>query len=219
MVAVFAVACGVLLFAGALASVWYMPTLAKGRQVSVIRSPGQLHSGVAGPGQTSQPAGLQPEAAAQYRQSLLSQPNGAQAAAPTASNEALDLESSLTGAQEVPANSSSASGKAELQIDLSQGRLCYQLEDVAGPAMNATAVQVQKAPAGSTGPVVVSLRVPSGGESSDCISGLDSNVLRDIVDHVEGYYVNVRTNASPEGEIRGQLAREAEEPAENPDND
>src|SRR5207302_6731981 len=58
LVAVLAVLWGVLLFAGGLASVWYMPTLARGWHLGMTRSTGKVHA-AATFGQTSQPAAVQ----------------------------------------------------------------------------------------------------------------------------------------------------------------
>lgn len=39
-----------------------------------------------------------------------------------------------------------------------------------------------------------------------CLTGLDKNLLKDILRNPESYYVNVHNAAFPNGAVRGQLA-------------
>ena len=39
-----------------------------------------------------------------------------------------------------------------------------------------------------------------------CLTGLDKNLLKDIIRNPENYYVNVHNAPFPNGAVRGQLA-------------
>ena len=39
-----------------------------------------------------------------------------------------------------------------------------------------------------------------------CLTGLDKNLLKDIIRNPENYYVNVHNTPFPNGAVRGQLA-------------
>lgn len=85
------------------------------------------------------------------------------------------------------------------------GELCYVLEvaDVETPR----AAHVHEAPAGSNGPVVVTLGAPIEGESAGCVTGLDDGLIADIlVRETANYYVNIHNDEHPAGALRGQLS-------------
>lgn len=69
-------------------------------------------------------------------------------------------------------------------------------------------MHIHEAAAGSNGAVVVSLTPPSAGApgtSSDCVSSVDGNLLRQIRINPAKFYINVHNSAFPAGAIRGQL--------------
>lgn len=210
--AILAVAFAAVLFIGALASA-FVPILTRAGLHHATTTPARQLD--VGSGPTSRSGDTQGQPSQQSGPDEQNKPNGAPNAVPAA-QVTPELKARLNGTQETPANSSPATGKAELRIDLNQGRLCYKLDDVERLTANASAAHIHKAPAGSAGPIVVPLQAPSGGESKDCIGGLDSSLLRNLVDNPEMYYVNVHTSAFADGEIRGQLTKEAEE---SPDRD
>jgi hypothetical protein len=114
------------------------------------------------------------------------------------------LSTDLTGAQELAPADPDGSGTAQLRLNHGQGEICYRL-DVAGidPAV---AAHIHHAPAGVNGPVVVPLAAPTSGASSGCAT-VDQELIKDIIQNPEDYYVNVHTVAFPAGAIRGQLSR------------
>lgn len=118
---------------------------------------------------------------------------------------------SLSGANEVPAVDSPASGVTALSstgAGLEHLTLAHKLVDAAQG-------HIHLADAGENGPVVVFLYGPTGGEdvngtlSSGTITDSDlvAGTLDDLSDVLNGgfAYVNVHTHEHPSGEIRGQV--------------
>jgi hypothetical protein len=121
----------------------------------------------------------------------------------------------LTGAAEAPGpGDPDATGTASLVIHPGQGTVCYDLSwaDVgADPAAETVfAAHIHRAPAGSPGPVVITLFTGESFSGTDSDSGCvtaPSSLLGAILGNPEGYYVNVHSNTFPGGAVRGQLGR------------
>lgn len=108
----------------------------------------------------------------------------------------------LSGDQEVTPGDPDGSGTASIRINTRSGQLCYMLR-VRG-IEPATAAHVHEAPAGSAGPVVVTLQAPTSGQSSGCVK-IGREEAEEIVANPEDYYVNVHNDPYPAGALRGQL--------------
>jgi hypothetical protein len=116
------------------------------------------------------------------------------------------LTATLTGAAEVP-GPGDPDGTGEAVITLNQGRglVCFQLT-VANIAP-ATASHIHRGSAGVAGPVVVGLTPPpSSGSSSNCVFA-DPDLIKEIRQNPENYYVNVHNAQFPAGAVRGQLSK------------
>ncbi len=88
-----------------------------------------------------------------------------------------------------------------------QGELCWKMyvRDIALPA---TSSHIHKAVPGVRGDIVVVLSPPDAtGKAIGCTSGLNSDLLREILESPASFYVNVHTTDFPAGAIRGQLPR------------
>ena len=118
-------------------------------------------------------------------------------------NEA-GLSATLTGAAEVPGpGDADGRGTAEIYINQGQGTLTYviNVENISP----ATAAHIHEAPAGTSGPVVITLIPPTGGTSSGVIN-IGKEMAKDIRKNPQMYYVNVHNAAFPNGAVRGQLS-------------
>ena len=99
-------------------------------------------------------------------------------------------------------------GTATIEIDRNARTLCYAIttQNVALPLL---AAHIHVAPAGPhAGPVVVPLfsePVNTAAVPRTCLTGLDKNLLKDILRSPQDYYVNVHTAPFPNGAVRGQL--------------
>lgn len=110
----------------------------------------------------------------------------------------------LSPDQEVPpVFNSQGSGTFHMTLNPGRAELCYVLtaQDLLAPA---AAAHIHRAPAGVAGPVVVPLTAPTAGSSTGCVT-IDGELLREIWNAPEQFYVNVHTPAHPPGEIRAQL--------------
>lgn len=106
----------------------------------------------------------------------------------------------LTGAQEVPANTSTASGNSSIRVahDRSvSGGVRYT-------GMLATVAHIHEAPVGANGPVIVPLV-----KTADGMFVVPAGTLLTPSQHASyqagNLYVNVHSAAYPAGEIRAQL--------------
>ena len=110
----------------------------------------------------------------------------------------------LSGASEVPAVESDATGTATVTIDGNQ--LSWRVE-VKG-LDNATMAHIHGAAPGENGGVLVPLfREEKGEDFSGVLTEGTTTVEDDVVQAIRSgnAYVNVHTKANPRGEIRGQL--------------
>lgn len=98
-------------------------------------------------------------------------------------------------------------GTAKLTVNHGQGEVCWDVS-VSNVTLPATASHIHKEVVGVRGPVVVGLTAPdASGHSSGCATGVDRDLLRDILTNPTNYYVNVHTTDFPPGAVRGQLGR------------
>ena len=105
---------------------------------------------------------------------------------------------SLSGANEVPANPSPATGTGIFLFD-GVSKLYYHIE-FSGLVAPQTASHIHKAAVGVNGPIIINIGV---GSPLDGILNLTPANVTDLLGGV--YYYNVHSTTYPGGEIRGQL--------------
>lgn len=113
-----------------------------------------------------------------------------------------EISASLTGDQEVPPVQTSASGKVTVKVE--DDRSVKGTITTSG--IKGTGAHIHEAAPGKNGPDIISLKktgddewsVPNGAKLSD--AQYDAFKAGNL-------YVNVHSDANPEGEIRGQLKR------------
>jgi hypothetical protein len=120
------------------------------------------------------------------------------------------LTTALTGAQEAPGpGDPDATGTATLRLNPGLGEVCFDVSwaNVDGEVF---ASHIHVAPAGSPGPIVVTLFTGSfaGTDSmSGCVTA-DRDLIKAIIQDPAAYYVNVHSRPDfPGGAIRGQLGK------------
>lgn len=119
------------------------------------------------------------------------------------------LSAELDGASEVPASTSQATGSAHFTLNQGQGEVCFEIE-ASGFASDILAAHIHIAPEGVAGPIVVPLfgAFPEDTEFfAGCVDGVDSDLIKDIRQNPDAYYVNIHTVNNPPGAIRGQLSK------------
>lgn len=113
-----------------------------------------------------------------------------------------EISTTLTGDQEVPPVQTSASGKGTIKVEDDKSvRGTITTSDI-----NGTGAHIHEAAPGKNGPDIISLKktgdnewsVPNGSKLSD--AQYDAFKAGNL-------YINVHSEANPNGEIRGQLKR------------
>lgn len=119
------------------------------------------------------------------------------------------LHAELSAANEVqsPPVASGATGTADVALNQGQGAVCWQIT-ASGLSSSPTAAHIHRGPAGVNGPVVVGLfgagtTLPASG----CTEGVSKELVKEIRENPDAFYVNVHTENYPGGEIRGQLSK------------
>jgi CHRD domain-containing protein len=103
----------------------------------------------------------------------------------------------------VPPGPAGATGDATIEIQANAGRVCQTI-NYANTGAPLTLAHIHEGDPGVNGPVVVDLQVlPSGQEA--CVSA-DPALLSRIVANPGGFYVNLHTDAFPDGVLRGALS-------------
>lgn len=126
------------------------------------------------------------------------------ALATPAAAEMLTMKVPLSGANEVPANTTAGKGEADVTFDTTTRKLAWKVSysGLTGPATMAHFHG--PAEPGKNAPIVVPIPHPnvSGTEGSATLTEAQA------ADLLAGrYYVNVHTAAHPGGEIRGQVTK------------
>jgi hypothetical protein len=121
------------------------------------------------------------------------------------------FDTAMTGANECNASATcnlgdpDGAGTAHIVLNYGQGRICWEL--TVTNIATATASHIHRAPVGVAGPIVVPLvPPPSSGSSNNC-TDVSRDLIKDIIQHPEAFYVNVHNATYPAGAIRGQLGK------------
>lgn len=115
----------------------------------------------------------------------------------------------LTGAAEVPGpGDPDGSGTATVRLNHGQGRVCFEIT-VSDITLPATGAHIHVGTVTEFGPVVVPLTPPdASGTSSGCVENVDRDLIKNIIQNPENYYVNVHTlPLYGAGAVRGQLSK------------
>jgi len=120
------------------------------------------------------------------------------------------FETDLTGAEEAPGpGDANATGFGRLKVPRvnSNSRVCFKLKwaEIDGTV---TMAHIHKNPIGVAGPIVITLfmeNLPSTGQKSGCIRGVDPALSKDIRQNTTNYYFNIHSTVFGPGAIRGQL--------------
>lgn len=122
-----------------------------------------------------------------------------------AENTADTYRATLTGAQEVGGGDPDGAGRAEISISDEFGQVCWDLNGISG-IDTITAAHIHFGARGTNGPPVFTLRQANEGGWKGCTDGSEWTQNR-LEGNPEMFYVNVHTQAYPNGAIRGQLSR------------
>lgn len=117
------------------------------------------------------------------------------------------LTATLTGAEEVPGpGDPDGSGTAIITLNPGKEKVCWVIS-VSNITLPATGAHIHEGEAGVAGPIDVTLSPPDeSGMSSGC-TDVDRDEIKEIIQEVDEYYVNVHNVDYPAGAIRGQLEK------------
>jgi hypothetical protein len=116
------------------------------------------------------------------------------------------LTEALTGAAEVPGpGDPDGTGTVSIRLNQGQKQVCFELSVSA--IATATAAHIHRGSSTVAGPVVVTLTAPASGTSSGCVDNVSEDLIKDIRQHPENFYVNVHNADFPGGAVRGQLGK------------
>ena len=131
------------------------------------------------------------------------------------------LTATLTGAAEVPGpGDPDGAGTAQISINPGLKTVCYTVSwaNLDAPVWGGHIHVGDAATAGGIlvtlfgGPTLPRTDYPETFTVSDCVTTTVSSAqLADIVDNPSGYYVNLHNDVYPDGAIRGQLSKPAED--------
>lgn len=111
----------------------------------------------------------------------------------------------MTGLEETPPVTTTASGTAQFTLNASMDKLSFQLS--VSNILTPTAAHLHTGWPGQPGPVVIPLYTGGGGfDATHPLTGTVSITPVNLLDLLTGYlFANVHTAAHPAGEIRGQV--------------
>lgn len=115
------------------------------------------------------------------------------------------LSATLLGSNEVPRpGDPDGMGYVELTLNQGQGTISYSF-NIEG-IQTAIAAHIHRGAAGVAGPVVIGLTAPSEGMSSGTATA-DKELIKEIRQNPELFYVNVHNPTYLAGALRGQLSK------------
>lgn len=118
------------------------------------------------------------------------------------------LSADLAASNEVGGGDGDATGSAHVWLNQGQESVCFEIE-TAGLMTPPVAAHIHAGPAGVNGGVVVDFEWGANGDgavASGCVTA-DADVIKDIRQNPDQYYVNVHNPTVPTGAVRGQLSK------------
>jgi CHRD domain-containing protein len=119
------------------------------------------------------------------------------------------LFASLNGAREVNSSGETGqgdpNGRGSFTATFDGGKICFGL--TVANIQKPVAAHIHEGAVGKAGAVVVPLKHPGKGDpgSSSACTKIDASLASGLRNKPSGFYVNVHTEAFPDGAIRGQL--------------
>lgn len=108
----------------------------------------------------------------------------------------------MTGLQETGPKDPDAIGSAFIDLKVGPGQVCVdeRYANIAVPNL----MHIHRGAAGVAGPIVVTLNSALNG-GARCVTGIDTELLKEIRDNPAGFYCNIHNGPFPAGAMRGQL--------------
>ena len=117
------------------------------------------------------------------------------------------LRATLSGAEETPAGGDpDGTGTATVNLDVTKRDACYEVavQKIDRPV----GMHIHEGERGKAGDIVVPLTTPSSGDSTTTgCANVDAVLIGRMAASPGDFYVNVHTEAYPQGAVRGQLSQ------------
>ena len=123
------------------------------------------------------------------------------------------LTATLSGANDVPPTTETATGTASVTVNPGKGEICWEITTTGfSDTDTITATHIHSGQSGANGGIIVHLAATKNGTNSGCTTTVQPGgaaLTRDQIDAIrkapQVFYVNVHTSEFPNGAIRGQL--------------
>src|SRR5215212_2510674 len=138
---------------------------------------------------------------------VVSEVRGAATTAVSRIEGATRLKATLSGTVEVPGpGDTDGAGTATIDLDVSKTEVCYEV--TAQKIDKPTAMHIHEGDVGKSGGIVVTLNTPTASDTTTkgCANA-DAALIGRIAAKPGSFYVNVHTQAFPNGAVRGQLSQ------------
>ena len=124
--------------------------------------------------------------------------------------ETAALATRLNGRNEIGANGAPGAGDLDgfgvATVSINDTRVCFSI-GVRRVGLPTLAAHIHQAPSGVNGDIVVPLTPPGAdGTSGGCVRGVPASLRNQLRSDPAGFYVNVHTDAFPNGAVHGNLA-------------
>ncbi len=117
------------------------------------------------------------------------------------------LKATLSGAAEVPGpGDPDATGTATVNLDVTAGEACYEVtvQKIDRP----TSMHIHEGESGKSGDIVVPLSTPTASDTTTTgCANVEASLMARVAANPGNFYVNVHTQAYPQGAARGQLSQ------------
>ncbi len=114
------------------------------------------------------------------------------------------FKTTLSGAAEVPGpGDPNGTGTASIRLNQGQGQVCFDItvSNIGAP----TLAHIHRGATGQSGPPVVTLT--ENGTLKGCVENISEELIKEIRQNPEAFYVNVHNAEFPDGAVRGQLGK------------
>jgi hypothetical protein len=138
---------------------------------------------------------------------VVSEVRGAATTAVSRIEGATRLKATLSGTAEVPGpGDTDGAGTATIDLDVSKTEVCYEV--TAQKIDKPTAMHIHEGEVGKSGGIVITLNTPTASDTTTkgCANA-DAALIGRIAAKPGSFYVNVHTQAFPNGAVRGQLSQ------------
>jgi hypothetical protein len=117
------------------------------------------------------------------------------------------LTATLSGAAEVPtAGDPDGTGRATVNLDVTKRELCYEVE--VQKIDRPVGMHIHEGESGKSGGIVVPLTTPTASDTTtNGCADVDATLIGRMAATPGNFYVNVHTEAYPQGAVRGQLSQ------------